>query len=211
MDRRTALLDWARRRQAAVIEDDYDSEFRFSARPLEPLYNLDGGGRVLYLGTFSKTMIPTVRAGFVLAPPALRSALVAARQLGGWHGQVAVQAALARFIEDGHLARHVRRARTAYADRHARIVAVLGAQELLDVVPSAAGLHVTALLRHGRSAPIVAAAREQGIAVDDLASYATGTSTGTAGFVFGFGAADPATMDDGLRRFADLLRRTATT
>jgi GntR family transcriptional regulator/MocR family aminotransferase len=176
---------------------------------------------VLYVGTFSKSMVPTVRTGFVLAPPSLRPSLVAARQLGGWHGQVAVQAALARFIEDGHLARHVRRARKAYAERHARIVAVLGAQESLEIIPSAAGLHVTALLRHGRSAPIVRAAREQGIAVEDLADYATastgaatgdtgpGAATAQAGFVLGFGAVDPATIEEGLTRFAALLSRTA--
>jgi GntR family transcriptional regulator/MocR family aminotransferase len=210
-DRRNAVLDWARGRPVAVVEDDYDSEFRFSARPLEPLYSLDTAGRVLYVGTFSKTMLPTVRTGFVLAPPSLRAALVAARQLGDGYGQVAVQAALARFIDDGQLARHVRRAGRAYGERHARIVAALGGHDLLDVVPSAAGLHITALLRTGGpglAARVVAAAREQGVAVEDLAGYGQDSTTQT-GFVFGFGAVDPATMDEGLSRFGDLLRRTA--
>jgi GntR family transcriptional regulator/MocR family aminotransferase len=213
MRRRTALLDWARTRQVAVVEDDYDSEFRFSARPLEPLVSLDTAGRVLYVGTFSKSMLPTVRTGFVLAPPSMHPALVAARQLGDGHGQVVVQAALARFIDDGRLARHVRRAGKAYAARHARIVEVLGGHELLDLVPSEAGLHVTALLRRGRSAPVVEAALADGIGLEDLASYGTGLSGGTGssgpeGFVLGFGAVDPSTLDDGLTRFASLLRRT---
>src|SRR6185312_11789590 len=108
--RRRELLDWARRRPAAIVEDDYDSEFRFSARPLEPLYSLDTGGRVLYAGTFSKSMLPALRTGFVLVPPGLRDAIVAARQVGDSYGQMAVQAALARFIDEGQLARHVRRA-----------------------------------------------------------------------------------------------------
>jgi GntR family transcriptional regulator/MocR family aminotransferase len=206
--RRNALLDWARSRPAAVVEDDYDSEFRFSARPLEPLYSLDTAGRVLYVGTFSKTMLPTVRAGFVLAPPGLREALVAARQLGDGYGQVAVQAALARFIDEGQLARHVRKAGKVYAARHARIAAALAAQPSLDLVPSAAGLHVTALLRDpdaGRAGRVVAAAAERGVALDDLAQYLQDSRT-QAGFVFGFGAAVTDRITDGLAIFADLLR-----
>ncbi len=217
--RRHALLDWARRRPAAVIEDDYDSEFRFSARPLEPLYSLDTAGRVLYVGTFSKSMLPTVRTGFVLMPPSLRAALVAARQLSDGYGQVAVQAALARFIDEGQLARHVRRATKAYADRHARIVAALAAHagDALDVVPSAAGLHVTALLRGGgagRAGRVVAAAAGRGVALDDLAMYAVGDVhrdgyawSVQSGFVFGFGAVDPARIGDGMAIFAEELRR----
>jgi GntR family transcriptional regulator / MocR family aminotransferase len=208
--RRHALLDWARRRTAAVVEDDYDSEFRFSARPLEPLHSLDTAGRVLYVGTFSKSMLPIVRTGFVLAPASLRPALVAARQLSDGYGQVAVQAALARFIDEGQLARHVRRAGKAYAARHARIVRVLSKERALDVVPSAAGLHVTALLRDGgaaRAGRVVTAAARAGVVLDDLAMYvAAHDSTTQAGFVFGFGAVESARIDDGLAIFADLLR-----
>jgi GntR family transcriptional regulator / MocR family aminotransferase len=213
LGRRHALLDWARRRPAAVIEDDYDSEFRFTARPLEPLYSLDTAGRVLYVGTFSKTMLPTVRTGFVLAPPGLREALVAARQLSDGYGQVAVQAALARFIEDGQLARHVRKARKAYAERHARIAASLAADDALDVIPSAAGLHVTALLRGGdtaRAGRVVAAAGGRGVALDDLATYVQDSTTQAAGFVFGFGAVAPGRIDEGLSIFARELRRSRT-
>ncbi len=210
--RRHALLDWARRRPAAVIEDDYDSEFRFSARPLEPLYSLDTAGRVIYVGTFSKTMLPTIRTGFVLAPPGLGEALVAARQLSDGYGQVAVQAALARFIEDGQLARHIRKAREAYAERHARIAASLAADDALDVIPSAAGLHVTALLRDGgaaRAGRVVAAAARRGVAVDDLAMYVQDSTTQAAGFVFGFGAVASDRIDEGLAIFARELRRAS--
>jgi GntR family transcriptional regulator/MocR family aminotransferase len=208
--RRRELLDWARRRPVAVIEDDYDSEFRYSARPLEPLYSLDTAGRVLYVGTFSKSMLPAVRTGFVLAPAGLRDAVAAARQLGDGYGQVALQAALARFIDEGQLARHVRRAGKQYAARYARIVAALTAMPRLSVLPSAAGLHLTALLRDGSSAPVVAAARAVGLAVEDLAGYAgQAGSAGQAGFVFGFGAVDPATIDEGMALFAGLLDRHA--
>jgi GntR family transcriptional regulator / MocR family aminotransferase len=204
--RRHALLDWARRRPAAVVEDDYDSEFRFSARPLEPLYGL-GPGRVLYVGTFSKSMLPTVRTGFVLMPPSLRDALVAARQVTDGFGQAAIQAALARFIDEGSLARHVRRATRSYASRHAAIVSRLSAMPALDVVPSAAGLHVTALLRSGSSARVVAAAARAGVALDDLAGY---SESGLAGFVLGLGAVDPTLIDEGLTVFASVLSSTRT-
>jgi GntR family transcriptional regulator/MocR family aminotransferase len=202
LGRRRELLDWARRRPAAIVEDDYDSEFRFSARPLEPLFSLDTGGRVLYAGTFSKSMLPALRTGFVLVPPGLRDAIVAARQVGDNYGQMAVQAALARFIDEGQLARHVRRAGKAYAERRARIVAALSAMPGLRVVPSAAGLHVTALTGADSSA-VVAEAVRAGLAVDDLRDY----STRQAGFVFGFGAADPALIDEAMEVFAAVLAR----
>jgi GntR family transcriptional regulator/MocR family aminotransferase len=206
LDRRRELLDWARRRPAAIVEDDYDSEFRFAARPLEPLYSLDTVGRVLYVGTFSKSMLPMVRTGFALLPPGLRDAVIAARQLGDGYGQVAVQAALARFIDEGQLARHVRRAGRAYGNRRSRILGELTAQPSLRVLPSAAGLHVTALLRDATpadAARISAAAAEAGLAVEDVGRYTV--SSTVAGFVFGFGAIDPALLDEGLAIFARLL------
>ncbi|MEV0899369.1 PLP-dependent aminotransferase family protein [Actinoplanes sp. NPDC049802] len=197
--RRQELLEWARTRQAAIVEDDYDSEFRFSARPLEPLCTLDRSGRVLYVGTFSKSMFPAVRTGFLLAPPGLRPALVAARQIGDFHGQTAVQAALARFIDEGQFARHVRRAGRTYAARHARVVAALAATPGLEVLPSAAGLHVTALLRPGLDAArIVAAARRDGLALEELAAYAEDRSRAASGLVVGFGAVDGALIEEGL-------------
>ncbi|GIE75942.1 GntR family transcriptional regulator [Actinoplanes philippinensis] len=204
--RRRELLEWAGKRSVAIVEDDYDSEFRFSARPLEPLCTLDRSGRVLYVGTFSKSMMPAMRTGFVLAPPGLRPAVVAARQIGDAHGQTAVQAALARFIDEGLFARHVRRAGRAYQDRHARVTAGLARIPALDVIPTAAGLHVTALLRPpGRdSAAILAAARRRGLALEDLAAYSGGPDElRQAGLVVGFGAAEPALIDEGL----DLLGR----
>jgi GntR family transcriptional regulator/MocR family aminotransferase len=200
--RRRELLDWARCRPAAIVEDDYDSEFRFSARPLEPLHSLDTAGRVIYAGTFSKSLLPALRTGFVLVPPGLREAVVAARQVGDNYGQMAVQAALARFIDEGQLARHVRRAGKVYSDRHARIVAALTALPGLRVLPSAAGLHVTALTEVDSTAVCAEAARA-GLVVDDLRDY----STTQGGFVFGFGATDPALLDEGMALFAGVLSR----
>jgi GntR family transcriptional regulator/MocR family aminotransferase len=208
LGRRRELLEWARRRPVAIVEDDYDSEFRYSARPLEPLHSLDTAGRVLYVGTFSKSMFPALRTGFVLVPPGLRGAVVAARQVGDGYGQVAVQAALARFIDEGLLARHVRRAGKSYLSRHAAIIGRLEALPGLEVLPSAAGLHVTALLREGSAARVVAACAAAGAAVEDLAAYTT-DSDGQAGFVFGFGGVDPELIGEGLTVFAEALARHA--
>jgi GntR family transcriptional regulator / MocR family aminotransferase len=203
LDRRRELLDWARTRPAAIVEDDYDSEFRFSSRPLEPLYSLDTAGRVLYVGTFSKSMLPMVRTGFVIAPAGLRPALAAARQMGDGYGQIPVQAALARFIDEGQLARHVRRAAKVYAERYARVVAALD-----GVLPSSAGLHVTALLSEGgpaRAAEVTARARERGVAFDDLSQYVHDSDTQAAGFVFGLGAIGTDEIAPGLAIVTDLL------
>ncbi|MFF5292381.1 MocR-like pyridoxine biosynthesis transcription factor PdxR [Paractinoplanes globisporus] len=205
LGRRRELLDWAARRPVAIVEDDYDSEFRFSARPLEPLVSLDSAGRVLYAGTFSKSMLPALRTGFLLLPPGLRSAIAAARQLSDGYGSPPLQAALARFIDEGLLARHVRRAGREYARRHAAIVSALSKMPDVEVMPSAAGLHLTAILRTGRAAPVVAAANARGVAVENLSSYATSH----AGFVFGFGAVDPSLIAEGMAIFAEALDRHA--
>jgi GntR family transcriptional regulator/MocR family aminotransferase len=209
LDRRRELLDWARTRPVAIVEDDYDSEFRFSARPLEPLYSLDTHGRVLYVGTFSKSMLPMLRTGFALIPPGLRGAVTAARQLSDGYGQMAVQAALARFIDEGQLARHVRRAQKAYAERRARILAALTALPSLQVLPSAAGLHLTARLRQGDARRVTMAAEAVGLGIEDLARYSAEDSPTRAGFVFGFGAINPSLLDEGMALFADLLARHA--
>jgi GntR family transcriptional regulator/MocR family aminotransferase len=219
LPRRTALLAWAQRRGAAVIEDDYDSEFRFSDRPLEPLHVLDPAGRVLYVGTFSKMLLPSLRVGFVVAPPSLRSALRAAKQLSISHTPVATEAALARFMADGLLARHLRLASRVYRRRHAEVVGYLEQSVAaasdpsapLELVPSAAGLHVCARLRSGDADQVdavVAAAGERSVAVDSLGQYCAGPPQ--AGFVFGYGALRDGTVREGLTRFRLALTGAST-
>src|SRR5262249_47688836 len=118
LPRRHALLAWAERHDAAIVEDDYDSEFRFGGRPLEPLQTLDSGGRVIYLGTFSKTMLPALRLGFIVLPPSLRVAATKAKFVSDWHSASLAQPALARFIADGSFARHVLKVGKVYNQRH---------------------------------------------------------------------------------------------
>ena len=208
--RRAALLDWAARRGAVIVEDDYDSEFRFGDRPLEPLQTIDRDGRVVYVGSFSKSLLPMLRMGFLVAPASLRPALVDARRLADWHGDSPTQVALARLIESGRFSRHVRRATRVYAARHARVVGALDGElaRWLERVPSAAGLHVAALLREGAGVDLGAVlrrAREGGVRVESLATYAAAPLE-RPGIVLGFGGCDEAVIEEGLAVLVSAFR-----
>jgi GntR family transcriptional regulator/MocR family aminotransferase len=211
LERRLALLEFAGRHQVAVIEDDYDSEFRFTDRPLETLHSLDGSGRVIYVGTVSKSLVPSLRAGYLVAPPTLLPALRGARQLADGYGQVAEQAALAHFMADGMFARHLRRARQVYGERRALVIDALdsGLARHLQRVPSAAGLHVAALLRDQAvsEAEVVASAAREGVAVEGLSSYGGSQQ----GIVLGYGAAETSSITPGLERLRRILARESAT
>ncbi|RSN17998.1 GntR family transcriptional regulator [Streptomyces sp. WAC 05977] len=207
--RRTALLAWAERNDAVIVEDDYDSEYRFSDRPLEPLQSLDRDGRVVYVGSFSKTLLPLLRLGFLVAPASLRPALRQAKQLTDWHGDLVTQAALASFIDEGLLARHVRKATREYSVRRERILAFVRDElrDLLEVVPSSAGLHLCALLRPHATVTVdgvVAEASRAGVAVESLAAY--GGTRG--GLVIGYGLVGSDRVDEGLARLGESVSAT---
>jgi GntR family transcriptional regulator/MocR family aminotransferase len=199
--RRMALLDWAERRGAVIVEDDYDSEFRFAGRPIEPLQNLDRGGLVLYVGSFSKVMLPTLRLGFLVAPPELHPALRSARYVADWHTPLPTQAALARFIDEGALARHIRKMRHEYRTRHELISATLGRDfaDLVEVVPSIAGMHLSALCKQSWVDDVAIAqgrARAAGVGLNALREY----GSGAPGLVLGYGAIPTEAIEEGLRR-----------
>jgi GntR family transcriptional regulator/MocR family aminotransferase len=211
LERRAALLEWAARHDAVVIEDDYDSEYRFGARALDPLQRLDADGRVAYVGTFSKTMLPGLRLGFVVAPPSLVPALRGAKRLTDWHNDVVTQAAMASLLDSGAFASHVRRARRVYEERHALIGRE--AERLLSgrlsVVPSAAGLHLALRPVAGvafDSARVTAAAAVAGVAVQPLPRFALGE--GFEGLLLGFGSIAAADIPDGVRLLAEAVSRT---
>ncbi|MBO3752042.1 PLP-dependent aminotransferase family protein [Streptosporangiaceae bacterium NEAU-GS5] len=185
--RRAELLAWAERHRAVIVEDDYDSEFRFADRPLEPLQSLDRGGRVVYVGTFSKTLLPVLRLGFLVAPASLQPALLAARRLTDWHGQLPAQGALARFIDEGLLGRHVRKAARAYGRRREILLDALG--DDLRPIPSAAGLHVCVRGVEVGEVP--------GVGLDPLAAYSEHQEKG---LVIGYGAVRPQLIAEGVRR-----------
>jgi GntR family transcriptional regulator / MocR family aminotransferase len=213
LPRRLSLLDWAVRRRAVVIEDDYDSDFRFSGRPLETLHSLDNSGRVVYVASFSKLLMPTLRLGFLIAPPGIQNALTAARAVTDWHTPAPSQQTLAEFIDSGHLARHLRRMRTRYQVRHDLITATI-AHDLgrwLTPLPSHAGMHLTARAAAGVNAStmdaIVADARQRGVKVFPLHWYASRPDE-CAGLVLGYGAIDVAAIPSGLTKLRATLAAT---
>ena len=188
--RRLELLAWARARDALIVEDDYDSEFRYAGRQIEPLRALDAHDRVVYAGSLSKVMLPSLRLGFCVAPESLYEAMRAAKFITDWHTALTMQRALARFIDAGMLARHVRRVRRIYEQRH-HLISHLLHRDLgrwLEVIPSAAGLHVTALLRSGSADDADAladAARGAGVDVETLRPACLNGPV--AGLIFGYG------------------------
>ena len=189
LHRKLSLLRWAAKHRACIIEDDYDSEYRFDPRPLESLQSLDRHGLVAYVGTFSKLMYPGLRMGFVVAPPTLVPALAQARYLNDSHESLLIQHALTRFITEGHLARHVRRMARAYGRRRATLLEWVNRKRGVfgQVIPSVAGLHVTCLQTSTtQSRELLQRARRASVHFTPLSAFST--RPGPPGIVLGYGA-----------------------
>lgn len=211
MARRRELLHFAERHDVGIIEDDYDSEYRHADRPLEPLHRLDRHGRVIYVGTFSKTLSPSLRLGFLVLPQSLAAPAVALRSLIDWQPPATLQATLLRFIVDGHLDRYLRRTRKIYSERHRIVIEfVQEAVEsglILAPDPSYAGLHVTALLAaRSDEATVRQAARADGIALGNFAQCWQRPDA-PAGLIIGFGATPTSELPDALAALRRLLMR----
>ncbi len=205
--RRLALLDWAARAGAWILEDDCDSEFRWEGKPLPPLASLDRGGRVIYCGTFSKTLAPALRLGFAVLPAPLTAAFVRARGLGDRGPGTLQQAVLADFIAEGLLGPHIRRMRTEYAKRRAALLAGL-ARHCPQAVALAApgGLHLVVRLGDGvDEAGVVLAARSRGLAVSPFSAYFNGAAR-HPGLVLGFATTPVAMAAEAARRLAAAIR-----
>jgi GntR family transcriptional regulator/MocR family aminotransferase len=209
LERRVALLDWARTTRSWVIEDDYDSEFRYAGEPLATLRALDE--RVIYLGTFSKTLVPALRLGFIIAPPGLAASIVGLRVHTDLGPSYLDQAALADFITEGHLARHVRQLRHVVRARRACLLEV-GSRELRNLLAlqeDETGLHLVGWLADGLSATAAAnAARRKQLDVTPLSFFRHQAPVPPA-LVLGFGAArepDIAAAVRQLRRVLEGLR-----
>jgi GntR family transcriptional regulator/MocR family aminotransferase len=205
--RRLELLDWASSAGAAIIEDDYDGEFRHTARPLEPLQRLDRDGRVIYVGTFSKTLSPTLRVGFLVAPRSLISSICATRQVIDWCPPLATQIALTDLIADGYLDRQLRRSRAVYRERYRLLWGALG--RLLPVgyqlLPAQAGLHV-AIVRPTLPADtqVWSHLESRGLQIGSLRRTYHFTDP-AAGFLVGFGALPTTSVFTACRLFAQAL------
>ncbi|MBB5360024.1 GntR family transcriptional regulator/MocR family aminotransferase [Rhodanobacter sp. ANJX3] len=188
LPRRLALLEWARDRRAWIVEDDYDSEFRYHGRPLPALKSLDRDGRVLYTGTFSKVLFPGLRLAYLVVPKSQVGRFIAkANQLPG-PGSILPQATVADFMEQGHFARHLRKMRLLYATRRGYLVDALTQAfgSHLQVQPQAGGIHVLANLTSRRDDKALAyAAQSRGLAVQALSDWQT-HKTPQKGLLMGF-------------------------
>ncbi len=212
MERRRHLLELAATHDIAIVEDDYDTEYRHRDRPLEPLQRLDRSGRVIYVGTFSKVLSPSLRLGFVVLPPSLVDDAITLRSLMDWQPPAASQQALHRFIVDGHLDRHLRRTRRIYAQRCELVCDRLDVMArrgvLSEVLPSAAGLHITVHLSDGLDEQSVrAAAARRGVALGDYAGCWQ-RAPRTEGLMIGFGAVPSDSLPSALDALTDALTAT---
>jgi GntR family transcriptional regulator/MocR family aminotransferase len=208
MTRRMTLLEFARENATVVIEDDYDCEFRYDGRPLDALQTIDRHESVFYVGTFSKSLFPEIRLGFIVAPPWALEALVVAKQHADLLSPFVVQHTLAAFIAEGHLARHIRKMRSVYAQRRRRLLdgLVRDFDRWLYPIPSFAGLHVAALLRQSEDAEeVVKRAQDRGVGVSSVGRYCIGRPD-IQGLVFGYGVIGEQAIAAGLSELRLLWR-----
>jgi GntR family transcriptional regulator / MocR family aminotransferase len=206
--RRMQLLNWAARNGSWIIEDDYDSEYRFGSHPIASLQGMDADARVVYIGTLSKVLFPALRLGYVVVPKDLVRAFYAAREATDIFSPTLYQAAMTDFIKEGHFARHIRRMRMLYMERRnalgEAIRSELGKQ--LEVVDAEAGMHLVALLPPGVNDRAVSRkAAEAGISAIPLSScYLKRPLRG--GLVLGYGGTSKEQIEDGIRKLAKILR-----
>ncbi len=211
--RRLELLEWARSADAFVLEDDYDSEYRYTGRPLAALQGLDADGRVVYVGTMSKVMFPGLRLGYMVVPAHLVDAFMAVRRITDTHPPMIAQPALAEFVAAGHLAQHIRRMRSLYAERQRLFLDkaqdILG--PLLDLSPSETGMHLVGFLQPGTDDHAVSeAARERGIEAPPLSGFYVAEAP-RPGLLLGYTGITEGEVDRGLKGLADAIRSVAAT
>jgi GntR family transcriptional regulator / MocR family aminotransferase len=200
--RRMLLLNWAARSGAWIIEDDYDSEYRFGGRPIASLQSLDSGARVIYVGTFNKVMFPALRLGYLVVPKDLVRAFSAARDATDVFSSTLYQAVMTDFIREGHFARHIRRMRILYMQRRTGLVEAIHKQlgEKLEVIGSEAGMHLVALFGRGVSDLAVARkAAQMGVSAMPLsACYLKPPVRG--GLILGYGGTDTQQINEGIAK-----------
>ncbi len=217
--RRRALLDWASRTGAVIVEDDYDGDYRHAGSPIQALQGLDEAGRVVHVGTFSKSLFPSLRLAYVVPPPALVAPLTAAKWIADWSSSGLLQQALAEFIEAGHFARHLRRSGAVYARRRDALLSALERELGPDLVVTGgqAGMHVVAWLpRFEAGALLEAVARARGLGVGVYpvsAFYDPGESLtrvaavpGRAGLVLGYSGLGEPQIRAGIGLLGQALR-----
>jgi GntR family transcriptional regulator/MocR family aminotransferase len=200
--RRMLLLKWAMRSGAWIIEDDYDSEYRFGSRPIASLQGLDTNDRVIYVGTFSKVLFPALRLGYVVVPKDLMPAFSAARDAADIFSQTLYQAVLTDFIREGHFARHIRRMRMLYMERRRALVNAIQVElgDKLEVIGAEAGMHLVALLPPGTDDVAVSrkAAQESISAIPLSTCYLKRPAR--VGLILGYGGVNAHQIHEGIRK-----------
>ncbi len=207
--RRLALVEWARLHDAWLIEDDYDSEFRYDGQPLGSIQGMDSSGRVIYVGTFSKVMFPAIRVGYVVAPPTLRDAMLEAREALDVCSPTLYQLALLDFIREEHFARHLRRMREVYARRRQALLTGLARHcgDKLAVPNANAGLHVAALLLdESDDAAIIRRMAQRGFTATALSTCYAGPNRRN-GLLLGFAGSDEATLERASQQLGEILEQ----
>jgi GntR family transcriptional regulator/MocR family aminotransferase len=210
--RRLQLLRWAETRRAWIVEDDYDSEYRYTGPPLASLQSLDRAGSVIYVGTLSKVLFPGLRLGYIVAPPGLAGPLARAKAVVDRHNPIVPQAVLADFIQEGHFARHIRRTRDAYGERRSAMLEALHGRldGALACGPSDAGLDLCVGVTNGLSeAEAASRALAAGVDLRTLAYY-TNPAAGPdcavpPGLLLGFSAFTPQQIRAGVARLEQAL------
>ena len=205
--RREALLARAHAIGAIVIEDDYDSEFRYEGRPTDSLQSMDTRGSVAFVGTFSKTLSPELRLGYLIAPPAILQAVCIAKHLSDWHTATPAQWALAKFIADGGLHKHIRRCHAVYAERRECIMRRFDGDlsPWFERVPATAGIHLAALARKPIDMDtLLRLARRVDVGLYPLEVFSYFAAP-RQGLMLGYGAIDTDDIDPSLDRVRDIL------
>ena len=208
--RRMQLLAWAQRCRGWIIEDDYDGVFRYRGQPLTALQGIDESNRVIYVSTFSKVLVPSLRLAYVIAPPELVDAFVAARRFSDRHSPGVEQAVLADFMEQGFFARHLRRMRSLYEERQAFFIKesrrVIG--DDLIVEPNPAGIHLVGYFRSRLDDnKVAAAAWDLGVSAGALSTHYLAKASAKSGLVLGYTQADERETQTGIQALAWALRR----
>jgi GntR family transcriptional regulator/MocR family aminotransferase len=208
LTRRLALLAWASQTGSWILEDDYDSEYRYSGRPLAALQGIDHEGRVIYVGTFSKVLLPALRLGYLVVPGDLIDAFTAAHSHSAYNAPPIEQAILTEFLNEGYFARHVRKMRALYQERQAILIAAASREldGLLEVRPAEAGMHLIGWLPDNSDDQFISRqAAKVGIDIRPLSFYCIEAKP-RPGLLLGYTGISPAAINEGVRKLSTLLR-----
>jgi GntR family transcriptional regulator/MocR family aminotransferase len=209
INRRSALLKYARDNHCLIIEDDYDSEFRLTQRPLDALKSMDTHDLVFYVGTFSKSLLPDLRVGFIIMPKWAKTSLCGTKLLTDWHNNWLIQDALADFIQQGHLIKHLKKMRKLYSDRYSTLTQWIKQHEnsKMHIINAYAGVHVSAILRDDNNAKSIASSLKEHkisiLSIEDLCP----SNAPMNGLIFGYGNIESSHIIQALPIISEQLNR----